>query len=409
MKFTNFFRRGKKATGEDSEISSGKAHEKIQSASTFEGYEDLEKLLNGSEDKETLHAIGDHLNRISENYEKKGFEDGKRNVRDNQIQLSAESLATEIHQHILAYLLKKKTQLETQREQISQKRNNTIEKYKNCERTYQKLQEKESSEQGSKKFNAVSEVMYLFFGVMLLVADIPLSMNIVDSFRIVQTEDLQFWDKFWTPDIILFALGISFCAIYVKTLFDEYILSPDGHWFDQITDDTSFRHKSRLYAERILKLLVKLSVLTIIVVMLFHVGNVRAELVENNKNKESVRIGFFLISIIIPIVSGVCLSLGASIFKNINTLKKLRIRTGELEEEILKLSNELSIINGRHEYYQSPSKFWEEKTKKIENLRNLFVSRYIVGYKQAQQVYFGLDIIKEIEHLYLDQIHLKKI
>ncbi|MBK7391140.1 MAG: hypothetical protein IPI23_19345 [Bacteroidetes bacterium] len=67
-------------------------------------------------------------------------------------------------------------------------------------------------------------VSYIIFGVLLMFADFPISLSIAKYFidLPIEFED-SFFNKISHPEIVLFALGITFLSIYFKIIYDDYI------------------------------------------------------------------------------------------------------------------------------------------------------------------------------------------
>lgn len=382
-----------------------------------------------------LQKINEYVDDSTKNYGIIGQIDGSIEARDFSIEDRARSHATFIQENIYAALNgrfeglnKSISAKEEQKSRILNKLNlsdafhNEMLKYAN---------------NNNKEFSTSRKWMYLIFGFILLVADIPLSINIVGvlgltkmkssdevastngellgSSDIIVTSQPIFFEGLWhwiitNWESILFAFGIAFSTILIKILYDEYIYTKLGKWIRDL-EEFSEKDRRKVSIERYIKLVINILILAGLITMLFSLGEVRNEAVTlksaltngEQLSNEDIRLknirfwSFVLVTLVIPTISGICLSIGFTITDNINAFKRSIKQLKENEDqlsEMVKEETELSVKKSQLEVFLDE---WAKVNEKIEAISKRFINGYNHGFKRAYLFYHGFDFYNMIE------------
>lgn len=213
-----------------------------------------------------------------------------------------------------------------------------------------------------RSFSLFLGTLYLLVAMFLFLADIPLAVELIKnglsigmtnayslneiSTMFVQDEQFRFnWEiifKYW--EVFLTAFGIAFFTVYIKIFFDEFVLIPYGHnevvnmnFKKSIFGSNSVeannpeifmksvnKSKRRLHVVKISILLA--TIVAIIVLSLFRQDSFLAinSITNSNTDQTSpssinenlVLYVFLSITLLFPIMSGICLSYSLNCFQN---------------------------------------------------------------------------------------------
>lgn len=256
-----------------------------------------------------------------------------------------------------------------------------------------------------RNFSLFTAWMCFIFGSVLLIADLPLSLQLVGFFGIGKANKANFSSIIEgnpDADLLLFALGIMFCTIYIKLLYDEYINTRLGEW---IVENENKK-------EWVIKTVVKICVLLLFLIVLAYLGYFRTVYSPIKLNNDIISrmdiskatvvhiitMCYIGISILIPIISGVCYSYAFSIWHN-RKLKK------EGEVNVVRLTNEFNYILediGEDESalkgLELALKEWSSDEKK-ELLCQEFLEHYNMGFLKEYRTKYGNDFYRQVEEI----------
>lgn len=276
------------------------------------------------------------------------------------------------------------------------------------------------SQHETRNFSRLLMWVYLIFAIVLLLADLPVSLSLVGYFRIGHTAgNAYFEEKIQDPELLMFSLGISFCTILVKILWDEYINTRLGSaqmTFDKLR--TKYPHYTWSFRlEYWFKVLVKALLLAALFYTLFNLGKFRnafssidvlnTDILKKESNiKDVVFKSFMGISVIIPIISGICLSMGLFILGNIRNLRALRKSRDQYYTKLNEKRNEVETTTKQREELVPFAAEWSAPVK-IESITRLFISAYEGSYKYALLTVTDRDPYKLARYLHQEHLYNK--
>lgn len=215
----------------------------------------------------------------------------------------------------------------------------------------------------SKNYSLILGLGYLFVAVLLIVADFPLAAKTAQEGFDLHEDSAN-----------LVAIGMVLMTVYIKIMYDEYLgnsLQKElihkraqnvlGEGNVATTEELLEAKKVRL-----IKLRVKLLILTILLTTICVLGVFRFGFLEANAEKTGElniyydamksaagKYGFILISLIFPIIGGVCLSVGFTNIQNVLERFKVNFRLLILQRIQEKKLNQLLVAKGKVEECES--------------------------------------------------------
>lgn len=195
--------------------------------------------------------------------------------------------------------------------------------------------------------------VYLIAAFLLVAADYPLALKLTrDGFQLV-----EWWA---TP---LMSLGLALCTLYIKIYYDEFIGSAAEQSVTRFTDMKGVRENSDInkvkwswWAKSFVKtVILGLSIGTIITLGFFrfqvYEPTLRAQvpdpsLVSNYVNSLT-KAAFILITLLFPLIGGVCASLGVDRLQNSREDRTIDEKCKKTESAKLNASQELEDAKKR--------------------------------------------------------------
>jgi hypothetical protein len=255
---------------------------------------------------------------------------------------------------------------------------------------YNKINEK--SRQNYKYFSLFLGLLYTIFSLLLIAADIPLSMKVTQEVFLIEVP----YEK-W-----LMALGIALSAFYIKVFYDEYLSQSLENVVTKFkkqhlpgVDDHEISKVRLAWIVRfIIKLLICLFCITTIVILAYTRFNFfihDSDLVGGLEASEkmifehwSVMLGFILISLLFPLMGGVLASLGFDKIQNFIAIrtakKKCRNREKRFTEELKKYSEAVKQKDNCDSYLS----WCKNESLFSQEYSDYFVSCYQYGYETGQ-------------------------
>lgn len=304
-----------------------------------------------------------------------------------------------------------------------------------------------------KSFSIFLFRMYLAIAIFLIIADIPLAMILTEKGFDLQSESVA---------SILLTLGIAFCAVYIKIYYDDYIANTLGFYVNQFkkipgiigdrvrkksskdsitigySENTEeLQHKAEkeikiTHVEFWIKFGIKSSILLITLYTIWTLGKFRYQNISNPEREiimeyvnwvmekmggdpqqttreafNTTLRAFRLITLVFPIIGGVCLSLALS---NIQNIKRLKVAEQLFEKLQVKFLNALKNYNEarrKYEDYQGIFDRWNEKASGSSEdehtsfFKKVFKSYYTLGFENGMtgpdMTLKNLDLYGQIE------------
>jgi hypothetical protein len=255
-----------------------------------------------------------------------------------------------------------------------------------------------------------------------MITDLPLSLALVGYFDIGSGSKI-FEEQLMDPGLLLFALGIALCTVYIKILYDEYINTDIGEWklkFSTLSKeqagDSQLADQTTTEKRLDTKLTVRLLILAGLIITLVALGifrNMYSKLggvIADSKGHPYFSMNFVLLvrlicfvgmTLVIPTISGVCMSIGFSIFHHRSIKNEAASKMKETEGEVKAVDKEISElkeIDGRLSFFLQ-----EWTPKRIATISAEFADYYNQGYKRGYIIKHRNDPFAQIQQLYNDQ------
>jgi hypothetical protein len=353
--------------------------------------------------------INSHIDNDVKIYRRYGEIDGTNGSRDYNIDTIALSHAAHLAESIVSKITGKLAGLSRQVADKTKDTETAEQDYKDAKSIHEDAVD--FSQREPKNFNVPTALLYLFFSIILLLADIPVSLSLVGYLNVGSTGGAaELMAKLRDLELLLFACGIAFSAVYIKILYDEYINTRLGTPLFNIrrvpAPDPGKVKTIKL--EYFIKLSVKLLILFGLFYMLINLGHFRngyssvpgnlAEVQAREPGILDYRFGSFMgITIMVPTIAGICLSLGFTIFTN----RSFRRRSGRIMKKHFKtletdrdLLQKLMIRQGQLNVYL---KEWGQIDHKKSLLSSQFAGGYEQAYKRAYKKIYGYDFYNLVE------------
>jgi hypothetical protein len=395
----------------------------------------LDTIQGISQNDETLiFTINNHIFAFGEVYRSIGFYYGDVGTRDYQILSSTTTHAQRITSLVRAKVQGRIDALDASAriQDLKQEDQKSL-----CENNAKFLLEIEEEErEDDKSFNSVQGWMYVLFGFIMILSDITVSLNLVNFFGIGDNNNsgTGLWNKVKDLELLFFSLGIAFCTVYVKILYDDYVNSKIGSGFilrkkfiEKGMTETALKWESGF------KGVIKVVILCGLLWFLFSLAQFRAfhtkndiiavhssstsasdgditgpvtginkapDLLENQKANEQDRYllySFIGISLMIPLISGISLSVGFRIFQRRRMLNKAQKMLEESERALKNIHSDLEDLNSRKAEFGTFYKEWEPADIKTQNIATFFANSYSQGFRDGYRKKFGNDLYVLVE------------
>ena len=436
----------------------------------------MDEAINHTDNKETkgtesfnqhgvfnpfdVQGMSEELQRKVVNTEIKTFERGRWDgslcikVDDSIIKSISQTFARRINEEVLSEVEGKLDGLNSQHENEEKLLNRAV------ENDASQHQYKEYLEYGyryhPRSFSKSLLWLYFLFGIFLLLADIPLSVQLIQKgFRFPQDDNYAL-DKLMSQDffnvlfrnwqVFLTAFGISLCTVFIKIMYDDYVATPFGNkifskkkFFAAQRDQFTAEEIRDINREEKFKTGIKffiffLTLATIIWLGVFRVNTIKdneqsatmAKMLDkitpgistDNSNMSQINemektinglhsqsgfitaLAFILITILFPLISGICFSLALNCAQSRRRLRRAKEVCEYTEKEYLeKLSKISQLVKERSTYNTIKKKHegnWAEKF--ADELVSIYMYGHQIGRITPNLVNGNKDFLTLVEH-----------
>lgn len=333
-----------------------------------------------TEDGKALHKIG--------------FQDGSLGVHTSSMKNITERIATLWQSFIESQFRQKLAEAEVRCSDAQLNYDHQVQtyeslnKYKRVSDTHYNLHPKE--------YSFGMGMTYLLIALVLVIADFPLSRQMVTEGFIIDDGS----------ESTILAVGLALMTVYIKIMYDQYFgNSLQNNMLNRrsenilgegnLATEKELKHSRRIKATQLaVKLVVLFALLATIVVL----GRFRFEFLKIKptteispevkniiSNSGKAEWSFILITLILPLIGGVCASIGLSKIRNVKQRRRIerRLRKGLVKKE--KALNVLMEAKG-HMTACSNHLAWASKDGDfIHNYANYFFECYLHGYDRGMQ------------------------
>jgi hypothetical protein len=269
----------------------------------------------------------------------------------------------------------------------------------------------------SRQFSLFNAWFALIAGLIIILSDIIVSLNLVPFFGIGSLNfDAKFMDKVADPEILCFSIGLAFCTVYVKMLYDEYLGGKFGY------HQHHFRHLEAKKADRWwirmefwIKFAAKMLIFVGLVLMLYYMAGFRTYFTIQNLASEAdmadqlkgaskaddlpglLRNSFMGITIILPIISGSAISVFLKVISNRRIRREAVAHQEKSDAELHRSGESLLELTFALEQLKQYQKEWSQRENKISLMARFFTHQYNQGFKMGYTRAHGTDFYKLIE------------
>lgn len=243
-----------------------------------------------------------------------------------------------------------------------------------------------------KYFSLILGILYTLFSLLLIAADIPLSLKVTQEVFLIE-ENVEKW---------LMAIGIALSAFYIKVFYDEYLSQSLENVVNKFKPENlpgvKEHEVSKIKTTWLIRFIIKLLICLFCIVTIIILAYTRFNFFTHNPDlvggldpsqKEifthwSVNTGFILISLLFPLMGGVLASLGIDKIQHFfairNAKRKCRKREKRYITEFKKYSEVVKLKDNCDSYLswcKNDSRFSHEYSE-------YFIACYHYGYETGQ-------------------------
>lgn len=359
------------------------------------------------EDDKLTDAINTFLLYEEDKMTLEGFSDGGIGVRNKKISGIVTSRASYIVEHAKTITSGRVKGLENEmsilKATISERKN----EYEKQKVFYDKLLD--IRRHSSRNFSIPMGILYIVFGICMMGADFPISVGIAEHFIDVNRSIAvgSFLTRVKNLDILLFSLGITFLSIYFKIFYDEFI---NKDIIKRETEEPLWNFGI------IIRLLVKLGILCILIYTLITLGNIR-----NALNTSSIEpqhplfvtskqvfdfrgISFIATTVLLPLISGICLSVGIGFITNSHNCSRVKKSCNRLTGKLEMHYTDLRSLERKHALLVNIKDEWLNEIEKKNCIELQLTSAYDRGYRWGHKLRYGFDLFNNANALYIAEL-----
>lgn len=312
--------------------------------------------------------------------------DGIQNARNNEITIIARSRAERLHKLAQSILGGRSTKAETEEREKKELYERSKERNNEGHRQLELLDYYRRHH--SKSFSIVWSVLCLGCGLWLSVADFPLAKMLLEN-----GFNLKGWESTWM------AIGVSVCTIFIKIYYDNYVDARFGNgllinakfeeMFKSVTRQTSTPSEIPVIAQQNKAEwkrrkywhtgILIFTLLGIIIISMF-----RVEAIDFSK---STRVPYWLylatftfLTLVFPVISGICLSIGLSVAQNILSYWRTVLICWISDRSYLRRLADFTTIQKHQKDISNELSKWNQ-TEFIDTYKDILLSYYDRGYK----------------------------
>lgn len=310
----------------------------------------------------------------------------------------------------------------------------------------------------SRKFSLFLGILYIVISLSLILADIPLALKLtqqgfdldMDKENTVQMLFENPWEVFtgnW--EVFILAIGIALCAIFIKIYYDEFIGTPVDKVVTELKNLNDVESEEEKKAAKIIKRrrfraktgLLCFSLATIILLGIFRFQTVQRidrehriastslsnnsftfledenataanlELPEQSFFEMGVNLlTFIFITLLFPIIGGICASLGLNHLHNRRILKRSRKLLSQ--SQTLFNKSKADLVSSEKEFIKwNNRQTWCKQEKFVNQISDFLYKCYLHGYETGylspEKAHGRGDIYSQAEELRRKKISRK--
>lgn len=267
---------------------------------------------------------------------------------------------------------------------------------------------------------------YLFIGLALILADMPLALKLIQQgFNIAgggakdETIPHLFTGNFWRIvalnwETFTTATGISLCTVYIKIFYDEFIGTPYANktmTFRRFAQENNLKSteqeaetmqgdiKKEYRYKRSWKTGLAIFTVAAIVILAFF----RLQTAHKNGDFDlsfASGAAFVIITVLFPIIGGICLSHALTNFQNMVRLRHARRKCGKSRQQYLKAVEAYTLVQKKYEDLLATSERLCDEDRMVSEYEDYLIAFYRRGFStggmQPEKYNKGEDFFSKI-------------
>lgn len=321
----------------------------------------------------TIWRLGDVLDRI-------GYRDGKSGQGRTDFHVMAKTLVRNFTNQIIRKNRAELSRLKPECESLVESRDYSR-KLQSQKQNYILNLEKEK-EANPNYFRRGVGYFYLTVSALLLIADIPLALQLTrDAFQLTGNESK------------VMCLGIALCTIIFKIFYDEFVGSPLDSFISQLKrskkKDYDDKDSDSLKRNQKRRIVIKLSIIILTTITIISLAFIRFKAIPPSEQYGFLKenpvlsiVAFTLITLLFPIVSGVCMSIGLYTIGNARDLKRAKKQLERTRKDHIFFANKSENLQKQITHCENNISICEDEEFEEENVK-YFTSRYSHGFSRG--------------------------
>ena len=360
------------------------------------------------EENDHLRAL---LLKLGNIFWRNGWDDGKINQNKIQINDIANANAVFLQDEIKSAYEGRLSQLKTENKLKEKIYRNAEANYEASDKYHKSLTEQ--YRKNPRKFSQGVALVYLAIAVLLTFADMPLTLKLTrtgfdldggENLRIQQLIENpgNFFKENW--EILILAMGIAMCAIVIKIFYDEFIEKPLEHTikeFKNLESEVTPKELQQIKRKHWVQLAFKACMVLLTLTTMVMLGKFRFETIEYQKRLEAVQSSpdssmagieesrqkitqwtFISLTILFPLIGGICASLGLNYWDNVRSLKRARKDCETSRTIFLYASKELETAHKKRSNWMSVLD-WGQSDDFVDSIQKFLLNQYDHGYQRG--------------------------
>ncbi|WP_430412138.1 hypothetical protein [Kordia sp.] len=225
-------------------------------------------------------------------------------------------------------------------------------------------------------------IIFLIFGLGLLAGDVALSLNGTQ-----EAFDLKNWET-W-----LMSIGITACTIFIKIYYDKYLLpnierSVTMFKHENLNGLSDDKHERKLKTVWSSRFILNSLLIFFLLYTLYLLGQMRFEIISITReeviNLEYAKPTFVLLSVLFPVISGICIAIAFKKLRAFTVLWKTKRQQRKLRKRLYKTQEKLSQLEQDSENCKTYID-WTTSDEFIKELTNFLFACYLHGHEYSSR------------------------
>lgn len=240
-------------------------------------------------------------------------------------------------------------------------------------------------------------LIYSVVAIVLVAADLPLALKLIQNGFDLEGpgfEELFTTGNFWNViaanwETTVTATGIAFCTVYIKIFYDEFVGTPFGNkfmmhrrFYEENEIDHSHNEAAEIRKESKFKRVMKIILLGITLIAILVLAFFRLETAAQSGEAltPAACIAFVFITLLFPVIGGVCLSYALSNLQNRKRLLEIKFRYASSRRRMFQSVEQYMAVRRSQEDLLAASERLGDEQKIVNEYMDYLTAYYKRGY-----------------------------